>query len=303
MLTPLIFSCLMLASTVQAASFDCAKAKTKVEKFICADAELSKLDEKLAEVYSKVSKDEQDAVLIKRQQLAWLKKRNQCEDVSCLRDQYLRRIAELNETESYTLLMSKDDELCSHMLALFNQDLEQYGESGDEHQEEHEEFRRVPWQPARFSSVINGHTEYTEVEGALFDFNNDGVVDFVVRWKASLSNARADLLIMFDSDAAKRKADMVSSQFWNAKNHIDLSGGWYNLDTPFDSIAGVRVLEPFIYRNTSYLVMRPLFEVPPITSGYVAITKYGGGKFINRELTGKMEDICYYRRNRANRTH
>lgn len=35
----------LVAVPVQAASFDCGKAGTKVEKLVCADAELSKLDE------------------------------------------------------------------------------------------------------------------------------------------------------------------------------------------------------------------------------------------------------------------
>lgn len=38
---------LVLALPAQAASFDCAKAGTKVEKLICGDVELSKLDEEL----------------------------------------------------------------------------------------------------------------------------------------------------------------------------------------------------------------------------------------------------------------
>jgi uncharacterized protein len=42
---------LVLQGAAQAASFDCAKAQSKVEKIICADAELSKLDEDLATAY------------------------------------------------------------------------------------------------------------------------------------------------------------------------------------------------------------------------------------------------------------
>lgn len=39
------------AGIVQAASFDCSKAKTKIEKTVCADPQLSALDEKLASTY------------------------------------------------------------------------------------------------------------------------------------------------------------------------------------------------------------------------------------------------------------
>ncbi len=46
--------CLLLASAAApAASFDCAKASAKVEKAICADQELSSLDERMAAAYKK----------------------------------------------------------------------------------------------------------------------------------------------------------------------------------------------------------------------------------------------------------
>lgn len=302
---------LTLSFAAHAASFDCGKASTKVEKLICADAELSKLDEAIAKVYGEVLKKFPDEALLKKQQREWLKARNRCKEVSCLGDYYRGRLAELNEAnvfkaeESYTLVMSKDDELCNHMLQLFNQDLKKYGWRGDEHQEEHEEFKRVPWEPARFSFVIDGRTEYRDVEGALFDFNNDGVKDFVVRWKASLSNARADSLFMLDREIAKHANDLVSSEFWNARNQIDLAGGFYDVSLPVKTIGGLRVLQPFIYHETAYLFMRNLFETTLIIPrpGYAVITKYGGGKFVNRDVSGKMEDICYYQRNRAKRTH
>lgn len=305
----ILFGALTLSFAAQAASFDCVKAGTKVEKLVCGDAEISKLDEEIAKVYGEVLKKSPDEALLKKQQRGWLKARNQCKDISCLSDHYRGRLAVLNEAnvfkneESYTLVMSKDDELCNHMLKLFNQDLKQHGWQGDEYQEEHEEFKRVPWQSARFSSVIDGRTEYRDVEGALFDFNNDGVQDFVVRWQSSLSNARADSLFMLDREIAKRANDLDSSEFWNARNQIDLAGWFYDVSLPVKVMAGLRVLQPFIYHETSYLFMRELFETPPITPGYAVIVKYGGGKFINRDVSGKMEDICYYQRNRAKHTH
>jgi uncharacterized protein len=306
----LILGYLMLALPAQAASFDCGKAQSKIEKMICADAELSRLDEEIAKLYSEVFKKSPDETMLKKRQREWLKARNLCGDVPCLHRYYQGRIAELKEVnafkneESYTLLMSKDDEFCKHMMELFNQDLKKYGWRGDEHQEEHEEFKRIPWEPARFSSVINGRVEYTDVEGALFDFNNDGVQDFVVRWQSSLSNARADLLVMLDSEMVKRRTDLASSELWNAVNQIDIAGSVYHFSAPLAGVAeGLWVLSPFRYRNTSYLLMRPIFEIRRTMTGYAAITKYDGGKFVNREMTGKMEDVCYYQRNRAKHIH
>jgi uncharacterized protein YecT (DUF1311 family) len=74
------------------ASFDCTKATTKVEKMICQDEELSKLDEKLSEVYTSfylLTKE------IKTDQRAWMKQRNQCQDRNCIKESYQTRIQEL----------------------------------------------------------------------------------------------------------------------------------------------------------------------------------------------------------------
>ena len=64
-----------LAAHAEAASFDCKKAKTEIGKTICADPQLSALDEKLAEVYrtalAKLSPEGQR--LLREGQRTWLK--------------------------------------------------------------------------------------------------------------------------------------------------------------------------------------------------------------------------------------
>jgi uncharacterized protein len=302
-------SCLLNVTTAWATSIDCSKASTKAEHLICEDPDISKQDEEMSELYSEVFKKIPNEELFKKQQQEWIDARNRCEDISCLKRYYQGRIAELqvaNEfknEESYTLLMSKNDELCTHMLQLFNEDLERYGWKGDAHQEEHQEFKKIPWKPARFSSVIDERTEYTDVDGALFDFNNDGAQEFVVRWKSSLSDMRSDSIHILSAEAMQKRNDLEDAGFSAAEDSIALGGGFYKLMPPFlEPIAGVRVLEPFIYDEVSYLVIRPLFERLPNSTGYAAITKYGGGRFSIRDVNGKMEDICYYQRNRAKRS-
>ena len=54
-----------------AASFDCRKAKSTVEKLVCADPALSKLDERLAAISRKVSADDWDTVY--NGQTEWLR--------------------------------------------------------------------------------------------------------------------------------------------------------------------------------------------------------------------------------------
>ena len=98
-----------------AASFDCKKARTSVEKHICSDANLSTLDEELAKVYKKVLKlsiqnrlskydGSSNYNFFKQKQKKWLKARNKnCskykgnEQKECLLSYYTSRIEKLKE--------------------------------------------------------------------------------------------------------------------------------------------------------------------------------------------------------------
>ena len=100
----LALTALVFASSVHAASFDCASAASKVEKAICADADLSRLDEQLAERWRTTLANVPDPKALKTDQRQWLKNRNGCGDLTaCLRRQYLMRLAELEHaTQSFS---------------------------------------------------------------------------------------------------------------------------------------------------------------------------------------------------------
>ena len=88
--------------TAQSASFDCGKAASNVEKLICGNAELSKLDENLNNAYLRViarSDVKQKAIDSQRQ---WLKnERNVCRSTECIKIAYEKRISELGFTSSF----------------------------------------------------------------------------------------------------------------------------------------------------------------------------------------------------------
>lgn len=65
---------LALALPAGAASFDCAKARTKVEKLICKDSQLSRQDEELAKAYGEALKawDGKIAPYVKLNQRGWV---------------------------------------------------------------------------------------------------------------------------------------------------------------------------------------------------------------------------------------
>lgn len=90
-----------LASTAQAASFDCARARSTDERAICGNRVLEDRDVELSVLYGLITKlvpmGSRDA--IRREQTQWLSQRGRCgADIPCLRRTYDRRIAALRAT-------------------------------------------------------------------------------------------------------------------------------------------------------------------------------------------------------------
>jgi uncharacterized protein len=88
---------LLVPCAAGAASFDCAKASTRIEKAICADAELSTLDEHLGRFYFGARERlAENGSCVVADQREWIRRRrNACADGACLKKSYLERLAEL----------------------------------------------------------------------------------------------------------------------------------------------------------------------------------------------------------------
>lgn len=82
---------------VQAASYDCGKASTKVEKLICANPELSKLDDDLQLLWREALTQTSNVAALKADQKMWLKKRNTCTGQDCLKKMYAARLRVLRQ--------------------------------------------------------------------------------------------------------------------------------------------------------------------------------------------------------------
>jgi uncharacterized protein len=88
------------ALTAQAASYDCTQARTPPEIAVCANPELSQIDEDLANLYRTLLNElpARQADRMQQDQRSWLKARNSCgADVRCLKARYQERLARLNE--------------------------------------------------------------------------------------------------------------------------------------------------------------------------------------------------------------
>ena len=87
---------LLLMSSAQAASFDCAKASSFVEKAICSDQQLSGMDDQLARLYKAARAAATNASTLEAEQKSWLSSRDRCTDAACLTKAYADRIAALS---------------------------------------------------------------------------------------------------------------------------------------------------------------------------------------------------------------
>ena len=105
-----------------AASFDCGKASSQVEKIICANPDLSKLDESLNESYQAAvwrTSIEGSTVATQEQ---WLQdERNVCRDAACVRKAYETRIRELEAVATWQGQLTNDDEDVSRSLGITGQ--------------------------------------------------------------------------------------------------------------------------------------------------------------------------------------
>ncbi len=91
---------------LKAASFDCEKAYSAMEKLICSNDYVSDLDEELGQAYKEALikyADKKD--MLARQQRNWLKWiRSQCTDPSCLNTLYGARLGEIIDGENVSAL-------------------------------------------------------------------------------------------------------------------------------------------------------------------------------------------------------
>lgn len=87
-----------------ATSFDCKKAKTKIEKLICETPEISKADDELGALFKQAVKavgatGKLSVKSLREAQSLWMSRfRNDCPDAACVLAAYQKRILELRAT-------------------------------------------------------------------------------------------------------------------------------------------------------------------------------------------------------------
>jgi uncharacterized protein len=90
----------LLAGAARADSIDCAKAAGRIDRLVCADRALMRLDADLDQAYGDAFGKAADRSGLLKAQRAWLKARDACADAPCLSALYSRRIEALRATPS-----------------------------------------------------------------------------------------------------------------------------------------------------------------------------------------------------------
>lgn len=95
----LLLGLLAAPSVLHAASFNCAKAASSMEKLICGDAALSALDDKLQPAYAAALARVGDKALVRQWQRDWLASATVtgCQDAACLAPLFTARIKALDD--------------------------------------------------------------------------------------------------------------------------------------------------------------------------------------------------------------
>lgn len=310
----LLLGAQLIAWPAQAASFDCDKASTKVEKLVCNNSELSKLDEMLNLHYKAALRNTAESNKIRQEQRYWLKQRNNCLDVICIKNLYRKRLQVLSQSavikyeknkikqtstqirHSYDIVMSKNKKLCNYMVSLYNADMKTYGEIK---YSVHSIFSRIGWED--INSL--GPDPFVVPQKAIFDINNDGKKELVIKTNSPVFKAFVDELFIFPitsnvisklkpgSRGKRALFDTKNILFRNYKIYYlnqasenDLVGNEKNHKSKQDITASIGpsfVLNPFILDGETFISMTDL------DSEWFVIGKY--------KKQGEMQDICYFR--------
>lgn len=189
----------------------------------------------------------------------------------------------------YKLVMSKDKELCTSVLKLFNEDMKEYRAIN---YEKHEIFQKVPWERVEIDEDRGSLVPYCSVVlRAKFDINNDGQDEYVIKWSACVRGFAFDNLYIYPLDTkwvGRPTWPNLSllrdtpDKFENGTNVHELSELDPAKNDGRTAAVGGTILQPLIWGTTAYVVLTDLFH-----RRWIVIAKYLKGS--------EFKDVCYFR--------
>lgn len=231
--------CILAVSPAYAASFDCTQATSYPEKTVCADSELSSLDESLAKIYGETLREKSG---IQADQRKWLRLRNTCVDRACLVAAYQQRIIKLSGLER------EATEICTQVEKLarkeggrslwLKNDEEALGElcgytvkSGEikceyfKHPFDFTKLRAMGVDPSEEKALAEYIDGGWRIAVSLVDINNDGFQDMHFRtWQGTLSCEKNTYLFGTEGSKFRKSAGSVIAEYMSGEDAGFCSG-------------------------------------------------------------------------------
>ncbi len=187
----------------------------------------------------------------------------------------------------YQLVVGRDNKLCARMLEAFREDIDDRGRL----RYQHEIFRQITWKPVELKGQGPKTRHCSSLDKAMFDLNNDGQQDLVVKTTFCMKGSPSDSFYMFPADSAVlEQANWQDlSPLLATFDKFERTGGAYPLTQISEEetgvsrtpLTGVFTVQPFMLDGSAYV---------SLTDGraeWTVIAQYRGG--------GRFEDRCYLR--------
>jgi hypothetical protein len=187
----------------------------------------------------------------------------------------------------YQLVVGRDSKLCARVLEVFREDM-------DDRQRlryQHEIFRLITWKPVELKGQGPKTSHCSSLNNAMFDLDNDGQLDLIVKATFCMKGSPSDSFYMFpaDSTVLEQANWQDLSPLLATPDKFERTGGVYPLtqlsveesDVNRTPLAGVFTVQPFMLDGSAYV---------SLTDGraeWTVVAQYRGG--------GRFEDQCYMR--------
>jgi hypothetical protein len=185
----------------------------------------------------------------------------------------------------YQLVAGRDSKLCAKVLEAFREDVDDRGRL----RYQHDIFRQITWKPVELRGQGPKARHCSSLNQAMFDLDNDGQPDLVVKSTFCMKGSPSDSFYKFSADSTVlEQANWQDlSPLLATPDKFERTGGTYPLPqlsseeagvsrTP---LAGVFTVQPFMSDGSAYV---SLTDAP---AEWIVIAKYLGGE--------RFEDQCY----------
>ena len=184
----------------------------------------------------------------------------------------------------YQLTLGRDHKLCARVLEAFRED----GDDRRRLRYQHEIFRQIAWKPVELKGQGPKTRHCSSLDKAVFDLNNDGQPDLVIKTTFCMKGSPSDSLYMFPADSAVLEQSNWQdlSPLLATPDKFERTGGTYPLTSlPMENIPPALTtrftIEPFMLDGVTYV------SLTDAKHEWIVVAKYLRGE--------RFEDLCYLR--------